>query len=138
MLTDDIKNISSTKKDLKKFGISVGLVFIAISLILFLLSSKYFFHVLVSGTFLTLSGYFLPIILYPAHKAWMTISIILGWISTRVILIILYYLILTPIGLAVKLMGKDFLNVKFEKSKTSYWNQRDQNPYDKLDSERQF
>ena len=67
----------------------------------------------------------------------MIFSVILGWIMTRVILSIVFYLIITPIGLITRLLGEDFLELK--KSKVdSYWNQRDRNIEINQDYEKQF
>ena len=42
----------------------------------------------------------------------MTFAVILGWFMTRLILSILFYIIITPIGLIARIIGKDFLNTK--------------------------
>ena len=58
-----------------------------------------------------------------------------GWVSP---LLILFYLILTPIGLIARIFGKDFLDLKLNKEQASYWNIRETVKYEKLDTERQF
>ena len=55
----------------------------------------------------------------------MSFAIILGWFMTRFILSLLFYLIVTPIGLITRVLGKDFLELKKEASNGSYWNQRE-------------
>lgn len=50
----------------------------------------------------------------------------MGWFNTRLILIITYYFVLTPIGLLAKLFKKDFLNLKIEREAQSYWIQKGQ------------
>lgn len=138
MLIEEIKNISSTSADLKKFGVTVGAVLIVISTLLFFYLSSSYLYFLIVGISLVVLGFLCPLVLKPLQKVWMTLSLILGWISTRVILSILFYIILTPIGLASRLIRKDFLNLKFNKSQQTYWSYRNQKPYDKIDTERQF
>lgn len=138
MLIEEIKNIPSTKRDLKKFGITIGSVLIVISGLLFFYSAHSYLYFLIVGLTLVALGLLLPIILKPIHKIWMTISLILGWVSTRIILSILFYVVLTSIGLVAKLFEKDFLSLKLNKSQHTYWNYREQKPYNKTDSERQF
>jgi hypothetical protein len=138
MLIDDIKNIPCTKKDLRKFGITIGSVLIVISGLLFFYSAHSSIYFLIVGCALLALGLLLPTILKPIQKIWMTISLILGWISTRVILSILFFVVLTSIGLIAKFFKKDFLSLKLNKSQRTYWNYREQKPYDKTDSERQF
>ncbi len=64
------------------------------------------------------------------HVAWMTFAQILGWFMTRVILSIFYYLVLTPVGLLMRLLGKDLLDMKIDRSAQSYWKKRDLNAFD--------
>ena len=68
----------------------------------------------------------------------MVFAVVLGFFMTRLILSFLFYIIFTIIGLTAKLAGKDFLDKKIEKDKSSYWNYRDQTEYDKITTERQF
>ena len=135
---DDIKNIKSGRGELRKFGITLGIVFGLLGG-LFLWREKpcYFFLFIVAGFFLFF-GLLLPIFLKPIHKIWMGFALILGSIMTRVILSILFYLVITPIGLISKLSGKDFLDLKFNKSAVSYWVQRKKIVFEKADYEKQF
>jgi len=48
----------------------------------------------------------------------------IGWFNTRVILILVYYLLLTPTGLIMKLCGKDLLDRKIDRGCQSYWRER--------------
>ena len=68
---------------------------------------------------------------------WMVFAAILGWIMTRVILSLVFYLIITPIGLLTKLLGEDFLALKRGDS-DSYWNYRDSAEELNQDYEKQF
>lgn len=140
MLIEEIKHIKSEVKDLRKFGISVGLVLILLALLFnFVWYNFTVFAILGSiGAILFLHGIFFPKILLPVHKVWMTLAVILGYIMTRVILSILFYVIVTLVGLIAKLAGKDFLNRKMARDKESYWNKREKIKYTKELTERQF
>jgi len=61
----------------------------------------------------------------------------MGFVMTRVILAVLFYLIITPISFVSKLFQKDFLNLKIEKEKKSYWNLKNE-PYEKSSTEKQY
>lgn len=137
MIIEEIKNINSNKKELKKFGKSVGLVVLIIGIVLLIYSKPTFPTFLGIGSFLITAAYIIPIILLPFQKIWMTFAVIMGFIMTRVILSILFYIIITPISFISKLFGKDFLNLKIEKDKKSYWNLRNEG-YDKSSTEKQF
>jgi hypothetical protein len=68
----------------------------------------------------------------------MGLAIVLGFVMSRVILTILYYLVLTPIGLLAKFVGKKFMILKYDKSAKSYWEKRAIIQKKQIDYERQF
>ena len=68
----------------------------------------------------------------------MAFAVILGWFMTRLILMILFYFILTPIGLLGKLFGYNFLENNFNSSANSYWNLRDSKSEINQGYEKQF
>ena len=136
-MIEELLNIPSTKKDFKNFGITFGLIFLGIGTFLFfkkLESHTYFF--LIGPSFIIL-GFFFPSIIKPFYKAWMGLAIIIGWIMTRIILSVLFFLVMTPIGIFSRLFGKDFLNLKVSHNK-SYWNFRNRRHEVNQDYEKQF
>jgi ABC-type uncharacterized transport system permease subunit len=68
----------------------------------------------------------------------MRFAAVLAWINTRLILIVMFYLIFTPMGLVMRLFGADPLGLKVEKDKGSYWKKMGQKPFNPQDYERQF
>lgn len=119
----EIKVLSSTKKDLRKFGILVGGVFLILCALIFFTGGNKLFKwiFLVVGGFLFLSGLVIPGILKKVYLMWMTGALVLGWIMSRVIITILFFFILTPIALIAKVFGKKFLDLDFRDNKSSYW-----------------
>ena len=59
-------------------------------------------------------------ILAPLNKLWFKFGIFLGKVISPIILGIIFFLVVTPIGLIMRLLGKDLLNLKFNKNQ-SYW-----------------
>lgn len=135
---DEIKNINSSRSELKKFGITIGIVLLIIAAIMFYYNNNLYYYFAGGGLLLILLGFAAPIILLPLQKIWMILAVVLGFFMSRLILSILFYLVITPIGLIAKLFGKDFLDLKIDKSQKSYWHYRDKKPYEKIDTERQF
>ena len=123
-MIDEIKNIKSGKSNLRKFGIIVGTVLLIIAGLLFWKEKESFQLFLVIGTVLFLAGIAIPFTLKPIYWVWMTFATILGWFMTRVILCLLFYAVITPIGLIARSIGKQFLNLKMDHSKQSYWNMK--------------
>jgi len=82
--------------------------------------------------FLIISGIFLILgllnskILTPLNKIWVKFGELLGKIIAPLVMAIIYFIILTPISLFLRIIGKDLLNLKLNKD-NSYWKKRDKN-----------
>jgi len=138
MLKEEFKHIDTSDKSVKKTGVTVGIVLIAISFLLWWLGkSSFVYFSAIGGIFIILSYIALPV-LRPFHKLWIGLSLILGFIMSRVILTLLFYFVVTPIGLLAKLVGKKFMPLGFDKSAATYWEKREKTVKEKIDYERQF
>ena len=138
MILEEIKNIKESKKDLRKFGLTVGIVFLAIAAFLFWKGKESYLALGIVGGFLVIVGLLFPIILRPLNKTWMTLAILMGWVMTRVILTVLFFAVLTPLGFIAKLFGKNFLDLKLDKEQNSYWEIREKKEIKPIDYEKQF
>ena len=123
-MLEEIKNIKSKKSDLRNFGITVGIILLVISGYLFWKEKESFQIFLAIGIILFLIAISIPAVLKPVYWIWMIFAIILGWFMTRVILSLLFYVVFTSIGLTLRFFGKQFLELRWDKSKESYWNFR--------------
>ncbi len=137
-MIEEIKNLKSEKSDLRKFGITIGTVLFIIAGFFFWKEKESFQLFLTIGIILFVTGIAIPIILKPVYWAWMVFATILGWFMTRVILSLLFYVIVTPIGLISRLFGKQFLELKWDKSQDSYWNYRESKELERSNYENQF
>ncbi|MBZ0198758.1 MAG: hypothetical protein K8H86_02745 [Ignavibacteriaceae bacterium] len=137
MIKEELKQIKESPEDLKKFGLTIGAVLVIIAIVLYLYGKQSYFYFLAPGLLLASIGLAIPEMLKPLNKVWMIIAILLGWVMTRVILTILFYLVITPTGLIARLVGKDFLKLRKIKSET-YWEKREPKTPVKVDYERQF
>ncbi|MFC1492597.1 SxtJ family membrane protein [candidate division KSB1 bacterium] len=137
-IIEDIKKIQSSSKDIRKFSLLVGIVSAGLAAVLFWKdSSAYIYFLIFTGILLTF-GLITPVLVKPIHKVWMSIAVVLGWFMTRVILSILFYLVVTPIGLIVRLSKKDFMSLTFKTGQDSYWIPKEKDADDKTTFENQF
>ena len=112
---DDIK-ISSNRS----FGIVFFIVFLVIALYPLSYSGEIrVWSAIISMIFLVL-GLFNSKILTPLNKLWFKFGIFLGKIISPIIMGIIFFLVVTPIGLLMRLLGKDLVNLKYNNNK-SYW-----------------
>ena len=138
MIAEEIRNIKSDKSDLRKFGITMGIILTLLGGLFLWREKGYFIYFFILAAAFIIPGLVLPAALRPAHKGWMTLSILLGWVMTRVILSVLFYLVVTPTRCLARLFGKQFLDLKIDNNIESYWIQREKQPLNKTDYERQF
>ena len=107
---------------------SFGIVFAVVFLIIALWPLKNGYSILITPLTISLIFLFLGLInskfLHPLNKLWFKFGLVLGAIIAPIVMCIIYFLVVTPIGLIMKIMGKDLLNIKYDKSKKSYWIQR--------------
>ena len=80
-----------------------------------------------------------PALLFPGslksvYTIWMKIGGVLGWINTRIILGLLFYVIVFPMGLIMRLFGKDPMNRKLDKQTGSYRIKSAQAPKEDLEN----
>ena len=112
---DEIK-ISSNRS----FGIVFFIVFLLIATYPLLNNDHVrIWSLIISIVFLIL-GLLNSKILFPLNKIWFKFGILLGKIISPLIMGLIFFVVVTPIGLLMRLFNKDLLNLKFNKSK-SYW-----------------
>jgi hypothetical protein len=125
LIAEELRAVKSGRGDLRKFGITMA-VGLGVLGALFLWRGKgepmIFFGL--AALFLLL-GLALPTVLRPVQRAWMAFAIVLGWVMTRVILVILFFVGVTPVALIARVVGKRFLALGFEPDRASYWEPRE-------------
>jgi hypothetical protein len=67
-----------------------------------------------------------PKVLSVPNKLWFKLGLALGSVVSPVVMALVYFTTVVPIGLIMRLMGKDMLRQKFDKNAKSYWIERDQ------------
>ena len=76
-----------------------------------------------SGAFIA-AALFRPALLGPFNRAWFRLGLLLSRIVSPVVLAVLFYAVVTPTGLVMRLMGKDPLRLHFDRQAESYWIRR--------------
>ena len=116
-----MEDVEVTNKTLRQFGLMVGGVFLVIGLWPWLWRQEVMREwAVVLGALLSVAGLTVPAILKHIYQGWMWVGHIMGWINTRILLGILFYGIVTPMGLAMKLAGRDPMCRGFEPDAQTY------------------
>lgn len=108
-------------KELRAFGLLIGGVFLLIGLWPMLVRAEppRLWAVVLGGGLMAL-GLVAPPSLRPAHRIWMKVGHVLGFINTRILLGVIYYGLLTPMGLVRRALGKDTLQRAFAADAETY------------------
>jgi len=136
-VTYEIRELDVSEKSLRKFGLTIGTVLLVLGSLLIWkrawpTTNTIFFAV---GFSLVLGGFLTPNRLKTVYSIWMGFAFALGWMFSRLILIILFVVVLTPLSIIAKLFRKKFLDLKFKDGKNSYWIPKEKR---KIDYEKMF
>lgn len=112
---------SNLPTDNRNFGLLVGGVFLLIGLWPLWHQLPVRLWATYLGAGLIVAGLLLPAMLAPARAVWMRIGHVLGFINTRLILSVVFFVLITPIGLLLRLFGKDPLERRPQGGKVTYW-----------------
>jgi len=135
---DDLKNIRTDSKAIRDFGMLIGFILLIIAGILFYKEREFYLLIITFGIAFIGLGLGMPIIVKPFYLVWMNFAVLLGWFMTRLILGLLFYIIVSPIGLFARLFGKEFLELKTSSINNSYWNYKNNQRINHQSLEKQF
>ena len=109
------------KKQLRHFGLLVGGIFAVIGLwrVLFRAEGPRLWALALAAA-LVVPALVLPRSLTHVHRAWMAVGEALGWINTRIILSIIFYGLVTPMGIIMRRLGRDPMKRRFEPGVATY------------------
>ena len=109
------------RKQLRSFGFIVGGVFALIGVWpLIVRGEPVRTWAVAAATLLILPAAIYPEVLVPVHRIWMAIGHILGWINTRIILGVVFYGLFAPMGLIMRLFGKDPMRRRLQPAADTY------------------
>lgn len=133
-----MQKVDTDKVSLRKYGIIMGVAFLVIAGIIFLKRGSFNYPVLSVSLFFFLAGIFLPFILKPVYIVWMWLAHLLSWFNTRLLLLVIYLLLFTPISLILKLFRRDLIDIRIDRTAGSYWKKKEKNEFVPADYERQY
>jgi ABC-type glycerol-3-phosphate transport system permease component len=106
----------------RKFGYTVAIALLVIAAYhIFIKHQQGWWVLFAVAIVLLLFALVLPVLLSPLRLVWDKIGHVLGIINTYILLTLFYFLILTPLGLMMRIMQKDILKLKLRGDQTTYW-----------------
>ncbi|HTZ39991.1 MAG TPA: SxtJ family membrane protein [Syntrophales bacterium] len=137
MFREEIKKIPMDRKALRNFGLLMAGMLLVVGGWMWWKSAAGWPWIGGGAVLLAIIGLAMPMILKPLYRAWMIFALILGWIMTCVILALVYFLVVTPIGYLGRALGEQFLHLK-RSGQDTYWVRKTGPARQKSDYERQF
>lgn len=127
--------LNTDKKTLREFGLvfAAGLVLIFGLLLPWIWDKAWPTWPWIAAATFAVTGLILPQVLKPFYLLWMKIGHVLGWINTRLILGITFFVMFAPVALLMRLFGKDPLMRRLDKSATTYRVASDKPPRERLE-----
>jgi hypothetical protein len=123
---------------LRRFGLTVGGVFLLLAGV-----SRWRGHSVApmvlagAGVLLVVPGLVLPTVLGPVRRVWMQAAAVLGDVNARIILTVLYYLVVSPIGFVMRRV-RDPLDRRMDDGRATQWIKRESTKVDRTRYEQQF
>ena len=127
-----------TPRELRKFGVTVGGVFLLLGLV-----SWYRGHVTpprvmwTLGVALVVPGLLVPSVLGPVERGWMRMAAVLGYVNTRIILGVLFYVVFTPTGFVLRRF-RDPMTRRIDPAASTHWIKRERQPVELSRYRQQF
>ena len=119
--------VDAEKKRLREFGVVMGLVLSLISAFLLYRERSASIWVLLATLYFTGSAWIAPTTLRRVEKGWLWFGERMSVVMTFLLLTLTYYLVMTPIGLLLRVMKKDILDLKLDKGAKTYWKKVEEN-----------
>lgn len=124
-MSNQVNTAVVTKLDLRKFGLIMGGMFVLIFGGIFPWITDKTTETWPIWPFIVMAIFWnlaiiLPESLRKVNEIWIKVGNVLGWINTRIILGIMFYILIFPIGLILKIFGKDAMNRKLEADTDTY------------------
>jgi Saxitoxin biosynthesis operon protein SxtJ len=137
------KSVSSistdpTRKQLRSFGLTMAGALVVVAAIRVWRrgnADDVALSAVIVAALFAIAGFIPTEPLAPVYRWWMRLAEGLGWINTRILLILIFYLVVTPLGLVMRLLRRPPLDMA---RRDSYWTEPPRNSYGDRHYEKQF
>jgi hypothetical protein len=115
----------NVKKEWRSFGKGLALILAVIAVVQYFKHVAFFPYFFAAGVIIMIVALTCPLFLKPLYILFSCLGQLFGWVMTRLILSVLFFIIFTFLGLTMRLFGKRFLDIQFPQQKTTLWIEKD-------------
>ncbi len=123
-ISDNIKEIKYKKSEVRNFTFLFCGFFVAIISYVYFLKDLFLYPLAILLVIFVVGAIF-PKLLFPVYFVWISFSVVLGYFVSKIVLSLLFFLLVVPIGIIMRIVKGDWLNFSPDKNKESYWNKHE-------------
>jgi hypothetical protein len=121
---EEFARIDRSPGALRRFGFILGAMSILLALLL-VVRHRAGLPLFLLGVLFVATAFVAPKALKHLHAVWTGVALLIGWVMTRVILTLVFFLVVTPIGLLQRLVRQSGVDLRFRTGASSYWQPRE-------------
>ena len=125
-MSESTKHIPTEQSSPKSFGVVFSIVFLIVSLYPLINSEVLSIWALIVSVVFLLLAFIAPNTLSLPNKLWFNFGMLLGSIIAPIVMALVFFVIVLPTGLIMRLLDKDLLKQKIDKNAKSYWIERNE------------
>ena len=125
-MSESTKHIPTEQSSPKSFGVVFSIVFLIVSLYPLINSEVLSIWALIVSVVFLLLAFIAPNILSLPNKLWFKFGMLLGSIIAPIVMALVFFVIVLPTGLIMRLLDKDLLKQKIDKNAKSCWIERNE------------
>ncbi len=132
------KSKFNDRKEWRKFAFGLTIILSLVATVQLILGKSIYPYFYIASLIILILNIIIPVSIKPVFIFFSYLGFSINWIVSMVILILLFYLVFTPMGLFGKLLGKRFLDLRFRTGEETYWIDKEQGELDTKNYENQF
>lgn len=117
--------IGESKREVRTTWIGFTVIFAVFGSILLYKGRDTYVYFYGASAFFAAFAAVAPMALLPLYRLWVKFATALAWVNTRLLLGLVFFAVVTPVGLFMRLLGKDPLKLKMDRDAGSYWIKKD-------------
>lgn len=134
----EIRHLNKSRTALRNFTLALGILSMGLSALAWMKSNAVWPLWGVAGLILVLVAFGVPNLMMPFYVLIASVAAVIGYFLSRLILIVIFLILVTPISLIMRLIGKDPMQRRIDKKRSSYWIERPRISRSKTDYEKLF
>jgi hypothetical protein len=138
MAIDEQKIKVPDNKELRSFALTISVALGIVGALVLWRRGPMGFIFIAIGAVILFAGLVSPKSLTILYKVWMALALVLGLAMSHIILALVFYIVLSPIGFLIRILGKDPLTLRDDPKAESYWVKREKKEWHRDNYEKMY